>query len=156
MKERRVVLQEVKSGLIESVSDGILTRIEFNCDCLDALSVCHGLCCRMRSGYSVELEADELDRYHSRPHPSRLGVTILAAKKDSLSCIYLDEEKSICTIHERRPKMCQRWHCSPQGQMGDKAIEVRDAGWVLVPLRYQEVEAIRQGVEKSRMHPKEE
>jgi Fe-S-cluster containining protein len=130
----------VKSGSIDLMWNGQFASMELNCDCLDALPVCHGACCRLRIGYSVELEPDEVDKFEHREHPTRPGVIILASKPDHSSCLYLDDETSLCTIHERRPKMCRRWHCSPGGQLNDKEIERRDAGWMLLPLRKEEQE----------------
>lgn len=142
MEVRRTTLISLKTGLIESVTDGVLTRLEFNCDCIDAVSVCRAACCRTKTGYSVELEPEEFGRFLSTPHPTRPGIEILQKKVDGLSCIYLDDRTSLCTIHERRPQMCRRWHCSPDGQKQDGEIEVRDAGWLLTPLRKEEAEAV--------------
>jgi hypothetical protein len=139
---RRNVLRAVNSGLIQIAFDGVLNRIEFNCNCLDALEVCQAQCCR-RSGYSVELEPDEVGRFRSVPHPTRLGVTLLAKKDDGLSCYYLGDAFGTCTIYERRPTMCRQWHCSPRGQEKDLEIVVRDAGWVLSPLRKEEADAVQ-------------
>ena len=142
MEVRREVLRAVKTGTIEVVSDVVLTRIEFNCDCLDALPLCNAICCRMKAGYSIELEADELDSYKARPAPGKPGTLILQTAEDGLSCVYLNKETSTCTIHGRAPKMCRRWHCSPQGKKDDGEIDVRDAGWVFIPLRKQEAALI--------------
>lgn len=139
---RRAVLREVPSGLIQIAFDGVLTRIEFNCSCVDALGTCTAQCCRTRSGYSVELEPDEVGRFRSRPHPTRLGIQVLAQAMNKLACWYLDQQTGLCTIYERRPKMCRQWHCSPQGQIKDEEIEVRDAGWVMTPLRSAEAAAV--------------
>lgn len=94
------------------------------------------MCCRKRSGYSVELDADELILYQHRN-----GT--LATKPDGMTCVYQDEVVGLCTIHERRPKMCRQWHCSPKGEMGDTEIERRDAGWMLLPVRKEEAELVQ-------------
>jgi hypothetical protein len=139
----RITLEQLKSGPIELVWNGVFLRTEFNVDCLEALKFCKGMCCRMRSGYSVELEPEEVDKYVHREHPTRPGVQILAAKKNSESCFYLDDETSLCTIHAWRPRMCAAWHCSPGGNPGDGGIERRDAGWMWLPLRKEEAELVQ-------------
>ena len=138
MIARRETLRAVQSGLIQISFNGVLNRIEFNCNCMDALSICGAQCCRTRSGYSVELEPDEVDRFQSAPHPTRLGTQILKKSNDGLRCWYLDDERGLCTIYERRPLMCRQWHCSPHGQTKDDEIVVRDAGWTLVAVRKEE------------------
>ena len=142
MSEERQTLREVASGKIEIIWNGVFSRVEMNCSCLDALPLCHGMCCKNRSGYAVELEQDEIYFYQHRWHPTR-DVAILSVKEDGSSCIYFDDKKGMCTIHERRPRMCRRWHCSSGGQIDDKEIERRDAGWMLLPVRAEEAELVR-------------
>jgi len=143
MNVRREVLRHVISGRLEVVTDGVIASIEMNCNCLDALPVCRGLCCTSRSGFSVELEPDEADRLLSRPHPTKLGIQILRTSADGLRCIYQDEISGLCSIHKTRPKMCRRWHCSPEGNKEDGEVDTRDAGWSFVPLRSLEAALIR-------------
>jgi Fe-S-cluster containining protein len=139
----RTLLKRVHSGRIELVWDGAFVRIEFNCSCLDALPFCKGMCCRQRVGYSVELEPDEVESFDTRPHPTRPGVRILRTKENRLDCVYLHSEKGTCLIHEEKPKMCRRWHCSPGGELDDEGIEVRDAGWLLMPMRKEEADLVQ-------------
>ena len=129
------VLKQTESGLIQVVWNGVFASVQFNCACVDALSLCHGMCCTRRAGYSVELEDDELEKYQHKN-----GV--LAAKEDGMSCFYFDNEQGICSIHPNRPKMCRRWHCSPEGQKTDAEIERRDAGWMLLPVRKEEADFV--------------
>ncbi|SRR5580765_3218523 len=138
------VLKETPSGNIESVFDGVTLRILYNASCRDVNDVCRAACCRYRSGYSITLEPEEIGRYESRPFPGKPEVEILRSKEDGLSCIYLDDEKALCTIYERRPKMCRSWHCSPDGSKGDPEITERDAGWMLLPMRREEAMYIAQ------------
>lgn len=137
------VLEQRKSGPIAIVWNGVFASVQFNCNCMDAVHLCHGMCCRRRAGYTVELEPNEYGKYESEVHPTRPFTNILATKKDGMACFYLDEEKGLCTIYERRPKMCRAWHCSPEGQRGDKEIERRDAGWMLLPVRKEEAEFVQ-------------
>ena len=144
MVEERTKIKKVKSGTVDIVWNGVFARMEFNCNCLDALKLCHGMCCRLRAGYSVELNEEECQRLENRPHPTRPEIRILAAKPNQLECLYLDAKTSKCTIHDTRPQMCRKWHCSPDGQLGDPEIEKRDAGWMLMPIRMEEVQAAKQ------------
>lgn len=131
------VLEQHKSGLIAIVWNGVFASLQFNCSCLDAMHLCHGMCCTRRAGYSVELEESEKGRYFSVPHPTRPDVEILASTIDGSRCVY-QKEDGLCSIHLDRPKMCRQWHCSPGGEMTDKQIERRDAGWQLLPVRKEE------------------
>ena len=139
MELQRTVIKELKSGSIDVTWDGHFVRTEFNCSCIEANSICHGMCCRSKAGFSVELEEDEYYFYQHKFHP-RTRVPLLATTADGTSCIYLDAEKGLCTIHDKRPKMCRQWHCSPQGEKKDKEIVCRDAGWMLLPMRKEEAE----------------
>lgn len=132
--ETTTVIEEPQSGRIAIVWNGVFTSVQFNCDCLEALKYCHGMCCRRRAGYSVELENDELLRYKN-------SRGILATKEDGMECFYLTEEGK-CSIHDSRPKMCRQWHCSPQGSKNDAEIVRRDAGWMLMPIRKEEAEFV--------------
>jgi len=140
---QRTILKQTPSGTLDLVWDGALLRLEFNTTCLDSLPYCKGMCCRMRVGFSVELEPDEVDNYQTRKHPTREGVYILAAKEGNTSCVYLNDETSLCTIHERKPRMCRAWGCSPGTERDDLGIERRDAGWVLLPFRKEEAELVQ-------------
>lgn len=135
------VLETVKTGSIAIVWNGVFASLQFNCSCLDAMHLCHGMCCHRRIGYAVELEESEKGKYFSVPHPTRPGVEILQSMSDGSKCIY-QEEDGLCSIHERRPSMCRQWHCSPQGEMTDQQIERRDAGWQLLPVRKEEADFV--------------
>lgn len=137
--EARTHLVQLETGSIDSVWNGSFLRLEFNADCLDALRVCHAACCRNRSGFSVELDEDELDKYETRPHPMNSAIRLLQVKPDTRACIYLDEVDSKCTIHEHRPRMCRAWACSPHCCSTDEEVQVRDAGWILEPMRREEL-----------------
>lgn len=141
--EIRTVIKETPTGLIELIWNGAVSRIEFNTACLDSLGLCRAMCCRVRATFSIELEEDELERFQHRQHPARPGIWLLASKENSTACLYLDEEKSICTVHELKPRMCQRWHCSSGGEKEDRKIERRDGGWMLTPMRREEVELVQ-------------
>jgi hypothetical protein len=137
----RVSITNVPSGSVDLVWNGVFARIEFNCNCMDALPLCNGMCCRKRSGYSVELEEDELGFYQHRYHPIT-GAAILATTEDGMTCIYHRIDGK-CGIHNRRPKMCRQWHCSPQGALNDEEIVRRDSGWILNPVRKEETEFVQ-------------
>jgi hypothetical protein len=129
------VLEELKSGQIVFVQNGVFASIQFRCDCLDAIHLCHGMCCTRRAGFSVELEEDELPNYFHNEKG------ILASTPDGMACFYLREGK--CGIYERRPRMCRQWHCSPDGQKDDDQIVRRDAGWILIPVRKEEADFVQ-------------
>jgi hypothetical protein len=142
MSYTKTVLKETPSGPIEISFDGVMTRVEFNCKCIDAVEMCRGMCCRMRTGFSVELEQDELEKFKHRPHPSKPGVTLLAATEDGMQCTYL-KEPGLCSVHLDKPKMCRQWGCSPGTEWEDYTIPVRDAGWMLFPVRREEAAFIQ-------------
>lgn len=129
------VLENSYSGPIQVFWNGVFSAVQFNCDCIDALHLCHGMCCTRRAGFSVVLEEDELNSFEHKNG-------ILAAKPDGMSCLYLTE-RGTCGIYERRPRMCRKWHCSPKGQPNDFEIERRDAGWMLLPVRSEEAELVQ-------------
>jgi Fe-S-cluster containining protein len=143
MAIQRTTLKQAPSGTVDLVWDGALLRIEFNCKCIDAVAFCRGMCCRKRVGFSVELEPDEFWKYKNREHPIHKGVFILESKPDESACFYFDEETSCCTIHDRKPKMCRAWGCSPGTEKEDAGIERRDAGWMLLPMRKEEADLIQ-------------
>ena len=134
MLESRITLQVVSSGTIDIVWNGVFSRLELNTSCMDALHLCHGMCCTRRAGFSVKLEEDERSSYLNTN-----GV--LASTPDGMACVYLKEGK--CGIYERRPRMCRAWHCSPQGQKDDDQIKRRDAGWMLLPVRKEEADFVQ-------------
>lgn len=139
----QTIMQRTPSGTIDLVWNGVSLRMEFNCKCLDALPFCKGMCCRRPMGFSVELEADELWKFPHREHPTQKGVFILAVDEKTRACVYLDDETSKCKIHDRKPKMCSRWGCSPGTEKEDAGIERRDAGWALYPYRKEEEEFVQ-------------
>lgn len=140
MREDKITLATLPSGTIDLLYNGYCQVLQFNTTCMDALPYCKGMCCRLRLGYSVELEKDEEGKYLSRPHPTQPLVQILQAKESDYSCVYLDE-KSMCSINDTKPRMCKQWHCSPGGEPGDESITRRDAGWMLTPMRLEELQA---------------
>lgn len=137
------VIEQPKTGQIAIVWNGAFAAVQFNCSCLDALKFCHGMCCRWRSGYTVELTEEEAEHYAWIRHPTRPDTKVLAPKKETMSCVYLDDASGKCTIHSIRPKMCRQWHCSPGGEKLDREIEKRDAGWYLMPVRKEEAEFLQ-------------
>jgi Fe-S-cluster containining protein len=142
---QRTVLRELNSGAIELVWDGVFTRIEFNCSCLEALPFCNAMCCRQRPGYSIELEDHELSKFAHKSHPSYPDIQLVQTAGNGLDCIYLEDGK--CSVHTDKPEMCQKWHCSPRGEVSDSRIERRDAGWMLMPMRREEAQLIQKNLE---------
>lgn len=131
MKEDHQLLKEVPSGKIELVFNGSFSVLQFNCHCLDALPFCKAMCCRLRQGFTVMLQPEEVGHYRSRPHPQNPDLHILQHSADGNACTYLDQTEHKCTIHDHSPKMCQLYHCSPGGK-GDH-VKHRDGGWVWTP-----------------------
>lgn len=129
--EDRTVLKNVPSGTIDLIFDGCQLVMQYNCDCLDALPWCKGACCRYRPFYNIGLEPEEIGKFDAIPHPEDDKVQIL--KHVDGHCVYLDGESSLCGVHDDKPCICKKWHCSPRG--GGDEIETRDGGWVLLPLK---------------------
>lgn len=129
----RTILRQVPSGSIDLVFDGRQLIVEFNCECMDALPWCKAACCRYRPFYNVALKDDEIDKFENvapdegSTHTS--GMRVL--KHINGHCAYLNDD-SLCSVHNDKPCVCKRWHCSPNG--GDSNVETRGAGWVLLPL----------------------
>ena len=132
MTEERQVLKEVASGKIEFVWNGTYSTLQFNCSCLDAIPYCKGMCCRLRQGFTVLLKDSEIPKYRSRPFPQNPQLRVLERSADGSACYYLDQEKSLCTIHGRHPEMCQVYHCSPGGK--GETVKYRDGGWLWTPM----------------------
>jgi len=130
--EERQTLKEVPSGKIELVWNGVFSTLQFNCECMDALPYCKAMCCRLRQGFTVVLKEDEIGKYKSRPYPKSPDFQVLERSADGNSCCYLDEEKSLCTIHGHHPEMCVVFHCSPGGK--GEGIKHRDGGWLWTPM----------------------
>lgn len=142
MNKTRTVIKETPSGPIELVWDQLM-RLEFNGSCMDMLSSCQAACCRYRAGWSVEIDKDEIDKYQCEPHPLKEGAWILASNKRTMECVYLDSETSLCTIHDRKPRGCQNWGCSPGTEKDDPRVERREVGWALTPLLKNEAELVQ-------------
>lgn len=132
--EDRQVLKEVKSGKIELVYNGVYSTLQFNCHCLDALPFCKAMCCRQRQGFTVILTQKEAEakKYKTKQHPQSKGVQVLQADPTGQFCVYLDNDKNTCSIHEDSPWMCGAYHCSPGG-LGDR-VKHRDGGWLWTPI----------------------
>jgi hypothetical protein len=106
---RRYTLAKVASGeiAIEQGSDGIFLR--FDCDCIDALSVCQAQCCGLR-GTTVlpeELEVTDFPVYFDEI----VGAYVLARSSDGF-CACLDRRTRMCAIYDQRPKTCRDFHCT--------------------------------------------
>ena len=129
----RTILKTVPSGTIDLVFDDRQLIMQFNCDCMDALPMCKAACCRYRPYYNIALEPDEIEKFKSELHPEDPETHILQQVEGH--CVYLDGESSLCEVHETKPCICKKWYCSPQG--GGDQIEVRDGGWVLLPLKVE-------------------
>lgn len=130
MTEQRTLIAEVPSGKIEIVFDGVTARMEFNCECLDALPYCHGMCCRLRTNFTVILRPEEIAKFEHRPFPHNTDLKILQHNESDASCVYLKEDK--CSVHESgKPWACRSFHCSPAG-VGEGVL-YRQNGWLLSP-----------------------
>lgn len=128
----RQLLHQTDSGPIELVWDknDDMVRLQFNCRCEDALPYCHAMCCRNRTRYNVEIEADEAHKYDTQPLLDVLSTEeLITLQTVGNNCCYLAGDK--CSIHATKPKRCQLWHCSPGGK-GDGLTE-RSSGWDLQP-----------------------
>src|ERR1019366_2045896 len=134
MTEKRSTLVDLPSGKIELVFhvENGYSKLEFNADCISCLPFCHAMCCRLRQGFTVLLESDEIAKYKNRPFPRDPQLRVLDRSEDGESCVYLDADKSLCTIHGKHPKMCKSYHCSPGG-VGEN-VKHRDGGWLWTPM----------------------
>lgn len=128
----KTVIKNTPSGPIELVFDGRQLILQFNCNCKDALPVCHAACCRYRPFYNVGLQPEEVEKFLTEPHPEEKDLHILQHADGH--CVYLTDN-SLCKVHEDKPCICKKWHCSPRG--GGQEIEQRDGGWVVLPLKHE-------------------
>jgi len=129
----KTVIKNTPSGPIEIVFDGSQLTLQFNCNCQDALPICHAACCRYRPFYNVGLQPEEVEKYKTEQHTaedSDLELTIL--QHEDNHCTYLNED-SLCEVHDDKPCACKEYHCSPRG--GGPEIQRRDGGWVILPLK---------------------
>lgn len=108
--ERRTVLKQVPSGeiAVEAGSDGLYLR--FDCDCLDALSICKAQCCALVGTIVAEFEIEanptlpvELD--------NELKSWVMVRDSDGY-CNCLNRETRTCNIYETRPTTCRAFHCT--------------------------------------------
>lgn len=112
---RVTVIQEFKdeageiTGQITSQSGADGTWLQFDCDCLDALPICRSQCCSLRGTFLTETEAQS-GQYDCFADPET-GLPQLRRDADG-ACTYLDRETKLCSIYERRPQVCQTFHCT--------------------------------------------
>lgn len=129
--EQKVQLKSVPTGSIDLVFNGMYSRLQFNCGCLDALPYCRAMCCRLRQVVGVELnEAEQLSFPERVQTKAPNGLVVLQSEPGTGNCIYLNEEDQ-CKVHQAKPEKCKNWHCSPGGVGED--ISRRDKGWMLMP-----------------------
>lgn len=141
MKDSRTLV-ELSSGKIELVWNGLWVLLQFNCSCIDALPYCHAMCCR---SFSIGVQADEAHKFKTKPHPITKQPTLL--RNDLNVCQHLQGDCK-CEVHTDKPNMCRRWHCSPQGNPGDKEIIHRDAGWLINLVRAEEARLVQIELER--------
>lgn len=80
-------------------------------------------CCR--SGYRIELTAEEADRL---PHVrGEEGKPELPRREDG-SCALLVEGK--CSVYEKRPRVCRRYDCRAMALAGVASQDLLDVGFV--------------------------
>ena len=118
--------------ILNFVRMGPFLMLQFNTSCEEALPLCQAMCCRMRKWYNVHLTDDEIRSGQYRTQTWDTGQVVLAETSEG-DCTYLEAGR--CSIYSRRPRDCQRWHCSPRGNPDDPLIEVRGQGWMMVPSR---------------------
>jgi len=119
-------LKIVDSGTIDIVENEDKQYLQFNCSCADALPFCKAMCCKGRPRFNVQLMDGESEKFKSILHPNG-SLKIL--DHNAGSCCYLKDNK--CLVHDDKPEICGKWHCSPGG-VGE-GIKLRDKGWVFTP-----------------------
>jgi len=82
----------------------------------------------MRQLYNVQLTEEEKHKFE---HLTINGKPHLSFDPTDMKCSYQDKVTDLCRVHEDKPSMCRKWHCSPHG-VGE-GIEVRAQGWVMLP-----------------------
>lgn len=122
----KTVIRNTPSGPIQLVFNGSELILQFNCECMHALPICHAICCRYRPYYNVEVRPDEAIKYRSELN-EQLGLHVL--QHDNGDCVYLSND--LCQVNDDKPSVCQEWHCSPEGK--GEFIKVRKNGWVVLP-----------------------
>jgi len=102
--------------------DGKKQKLVFQGDCLDVLSVCAAMCCRVKWRISLSLKEYESGLYQAEqsclltekacPKPSaRCNSRSYQLKKDaSGTCPHLNDS-NLCAIYENRPKVCKDFSC---------------------------------------------
>lgn len=112
---RITVIQEFKdetgniTGQITSQSGSDGTWLQFDCNCLDALPICRSQCCSLKGTFLTESEAQS-GEYDCFTDPET-GLPQLRRDADG-ACTYLDRETKLCSIYDRRPGVCQAFHCT--------------------------------------------
>ena len=112
---RVTVIQQFKddagtvTGQITSQSGADGAWLQFDCDCLDALPICRSQCCSLKGTFLTEREAMS-GEYDCFADPET-GLPQLRRDADG-ACTYLDRETKLCSIYDRRPSVCQGFHCT--------------------------------------------
>lgn len=113
--DRKYILKKVPSGEVrlELGADG--TYLMFDCDCLDALPMCHSQCCALKGTeiHSPE-EEERLDKYLEWDDVH--GMIVMIRDADGF-CTALDRPTSRCSIYDDRPQTCRSFHCTRGARM---------------------------------------
>lgn len=106
---RRTVLKEVPSGeiAVEQGADGIFLR--FDCDCIDALSICQAQCCALPGTIVFPNELQKVE--YPVAFDDSNETFVLERSSDSF-CVCLDRKTRMCQIYQDRPNVCRDFHCT--------------------------------------------
>ncbi len=106
----------------ENILDCRNKKLNINGNCMEMLPVCQAMCCSM---FNVDITEEEYASGRYKAHPFCLqtskpcdNTSVVCAnrkyrlkRRDDGYCVYLDEEKRLCSIHETRPQSCRDFNC---------------------------------------------
>ena len=104
------------------VFDGKKQKLGFQGDCLDVLSVCEAMCCRVKWKISLSLKEYESGLYQAeqicrltekachKPAVKCNSRSYQLKKNASGTCPHLNDD-NLCAIYENRPKVCKDFSC---------------------------------------------
>jgi Fe-S-cluster containining protein len=126
-----IVLEETASGRIELenvTGSGVVLR--FDCDCVDCMHRCQAACCTLSGIGITSPEANEylargmVDLLEMEWNKKRGQVWLKRRGGPHYRCCKQDGLTLACTIYDKRPGTCERFHCTRHAERN---------GWLIRP-----------------------